>query len=108
MKSYINLFRNYANFTGYLKRRSYWTAMLIHLLILLVPLVPGIFFLLGKSDMLLAALDLSDTDPAALRGGPPVPFAAPERMVAAGRTDPRGGVVHRVHLASAEGKLCGS
>ncbi|MBQ6508878.1 MAG: SUMF1/EgtB/PvdO family nonheme iron enzyme [Flexilinea sp.] len=60
MKSYINLFRNYANFSGFLKRKPYWTAVLIHLLILLIPLVPGIFFLLGKSDLLPEALDLAD------------------------------------------------
>ncbi len=62
MKSYINLFRNYANFSGVLKRKPYWIAVLIHLLILLIPLVPGILFLLGKSDLLPAALDLADPD----------------------------------------------
>ena len=60
MKSYINLFRNYANFSGSLKRRPYWTAVLIHLLILLIPLVPGIFFLLDKSRLLPLALDLAN------------------------------------------------
>ena len=28
MKSYINLFRNYANFSGCLKRKPYWIAVL--------------------------------------------------------------------------------
>ena len=64
MKSYINLFRNYANFRGILKRKSFWIAILIHLLILLIPLVPGILFLLGKSNLPLAALDL--TNPAGI------------------------------------------
>ena len=40
MKSYISLFRNYANFSGYMKRGNYWAAMIIHWLILLIPLYP--------------------------------------------------------------------
>ena len=58
MKSYINIFRNYANFSGFLKRKPYWTAVLIHLLILILPLVPGALYLMGKSRLLPAALDL--------------------------------------------------
>ncbi len=60
MKSYFSLFRNYANFSGFMKRGAYWTAMIIHGLILLIPLVPGIFFLLNKNDLLPAALNIAD------------------------------------------------
>ena len=61
MKSYINLFRNYANFSGFLKRKPFWTAVLIHLLILIIPLIPGAVFLFGKSSLMPQALDLADT-----------------------------------------------
>ena len=60
MKSYFSLFRNYANFSGFMKRGAYWMAMIIHWLILLIPLVPGIFFLLNKNDLLPAALNIAD------------------------------------------------
>lgn len=40
MKSYFSLFTNYANFSGFMKRGAYWTAMIIHWIILLVPLYP--------------------------------------------------------------------
>lgn len=52
MKSYINLFRNYANFSGFLKRGAYWTALLIHLLILLAPLTPAVLYLVNENYML--------------------------------------------------------
>ena len=60
MRSYLSLFRNYANFSGFMKRGAYWTAMVIHELILLLPLVPGIFFLLNKNELLPAALNIAD------------------------------------------------
>ena len=60
MKSYFSLFRNYANFSGFMKRGAYWTAMIIHWLILLIPLVPGIFFMLNKNDLLPAVLNIAD------------------------------------------------
>ncbi len=60
MKSYINLFRNYANFSGFLKRKPFWTAVLIHLLILFIPRIPGVRFLMGKTSLPLGALDLAD------------------------------------------------
>lgn len=59
MKSYINLFRNYANFSGFLKRGSYWSAMIIHWLILALPLVPGIFYFMGENAMLPDSLNLA-------------------------------------------------
>ena len=62
MKSYINLFRNYANFSGFLKRKPFWTAVFFHLLILLIPLVPGIFFVLNKNSLLPGALDLANPE----------------------------------------------
>ena len=40
MKSYFSLFTNYANYSGFMKRGDYWTAMIIHWIILLVPLYP--------------------------------------------------------------------
>ena len=60
MKSYFSLFRNYANFSGFMKRGAYWTAMIIHWLILLIPLIPGIFFMLNKNDLLPAVLNIAD------------------------------------------------
>ncbi len=60
MKSYVNLFRNYGNFSGFLKRKPFWTAVLIHLLILIIPLIPGVLYLAGKSSLLPSALDLAD------------------------------------------------
>ena len=42
MNSYFSLFRNYANFKGYMKRRAYWTALFFHGLILLIPLYPAV------------------------------------------------------------------
>ena len=42
MKSYLSLFLNYANFSGCMKRKAYWTAMLCHALILLIPLYPAV------------------------------------------------------------------
>ncbi len=60
MKSFFNLFRNYANFSGFLKRKPFWIAVLIHLLILLIPLVPGILYAMGKSSLLPGSLDLTD------------------------------------------------
>ena len=42
-----------------MKRGAYWTAMIIHWLILLIPLVPGIFFMLGKNDLLPAVLNIA-------------------------------------------------
>lgn len=49
MKSYINLFRNYANFSGFLKRGEYWTAMIIHWIIETVPLYPLVRYLIDSS-----------------------------------------------------------
>ena len=49
MKSYISLFRNYANFSGFMKRGAYWTAMIIHWLILLFPLYPLVRFFADPS-----------------------------------------------------------
>ena len=40
MKSYFSLYRNYANFSGFMRRGAYWMAMIIHGLILIVPLYP--------------------------------------------------------------------
>ena len=58
MSSYFSLFRNYANFTGVMKRKPYWTAMLIHCLVILPPLIPGCFYLMGKSSLLPEPFDL--------------------------------------------------
>ena len=49
MKSYISLFRNYANFSGYMKRGEYWAAMILHFLILILPLYPLARFSLDTS-----------------------------------------------------------
>lgn len=43
-----------------MKRGAYWAAMIIHWLILLIPLVPGIFFMLNKNDLLPAVLNIGD------------------------------------------------
>ena len=59
MKSYFSLFRNYANFSGVMKRGAYWTAVCIHMLILLIPLIPGIFYLKEINNVLPAPLDLT-------------------------------------------------
>ena len=59
MKSYLSLFRNYANFSGYLNRGKYWTAMFVHGLMVLLPLVPGVMYLLNQSGLLPGALDLA-------------------------------------------------
>ncbi len=75
MKSYINLFRNYANFSGYLKRGSFWSAIFVHLLILILPLIPGAFFQFGKSQMLPEVLDLSN--PACKISGIYMPWVLP-------------------------------
>lgn len=58
MSSYFSLFRNYANFAGVMKRKPYWTALLVHCLILLIPLIPGAFYLMGKSNLLPEPFDL--------------------------------------------------
>lgn len=42
MNSYFSLFLNYSNFSGYMKRRDYWTALFFHGLILLIPLYPAV------------------------------------------------------------------
>ena len=52
MKSYIRLFRNYANFSGFLKRGEYWKAVIVHLLILSAPLVPAVLYLVNENYML--------------------------------------------------------
>ena len=52
MKSYIRLFRNYANFSGFLKRGEYWKAVIVHLIILSVPLVPAVLYLVNEKYML--------------------------------------------------------
>ena len=49
MKSYFSLFRNYANFSGFMKRGAYWTAMIIHWLILLIPLLAATFYFLNRN-----------------------------------------------------------
>ena len=49
MKSYINLFRNYANFKGFLKRGPFWTAILIHRLIQIAVLAPWIYTFFNDS-----------------------------------------------------------
>ncbi len=42
MSSYFSLFRNYANFSGYMKRGAYWTALFFHALIVMIPLYPAV------------------------------------------------------------------
>lgn len=59
MLSYFSLFRNYANFSGFMRRGRFWAAMFVHGLIVLAPLVPGVLYLAGRSGLLPEPLDLA-------------------------------------------------
>ncbi len=60
IKAYINVFRNYANFSGTLHRKPYWQAIIIHLLVFAVPLYPLVVtandFLTGEENLFLIIL----------------------------------------------------